>query len=678
MKRLFSFFTLLLSMECFAQSIKISGRVEDETSQPVSFANVFVGTHGSVSVEDGSFSFIFNTEEKQFVLNASAIGYETYSREFCIQSDSLFVVIMLKAKTTDLREVVVKSAVRHIKGSGAWSNLSPIAIATTGGSAGDLYRSMQTMPGVQSQGESGKLIVHGGDSREMKTYIDEMHVLMPYTTTGEHMSVRGRYSPFMFEGINFSSGGYSQEYGDGLSAVLPLFTKDESKLSKWGINPSTVGLAGGGTKAFDKGSVSLNLDYRNLGPYFSIMPNRLDMSEPYQTGSAAAQFRCTPGKESIIKSYISYDRTQFTQGTGNLTENNMYINTTFRYTSDNGYRLFAGAAFANMAQHIEGARHESDIFEDHARELHLKAKTSKRFSRFINLSVGAEGYIRHFGNEYNDSVINRSLTVNPDLLAAFIIATLYPVNNMNIDVSARLENGILSPRIAANYNLYGVGLSLTAGRYLQQPEVNYLYMNQNMESEQCLQYVAGAKYIKNGKIYRAEAYYKDYRHLPLLAAASLTSDGYGYSKGLDLYFSDEALFKNFEYQLSYSFILSERKSGTNREMITPYYVSRHNASAVLKYTIMPLKSIVGITYRYADGRPYAGGLTKSYNSLDMSLTFLANAKLIVYGSISNILGTKNEFSNADGAITHPAYDRFIYIGAFISLGGKSAYDVSNF
>lgn len=679
MKQFFLFFTLLLSAECFAQDIKISGWVEDEAAEPVPFVNIYVGTQGTMSSDNGSFSFFLNNvDANSFTLNASAIGYEPYSREFPLPTDSLFVIIVLKNKTIDLQEMVVKGATQRIKGGGAWSNLSPIAIATTGGSAGDLYRSMQTMPGVQTQGESGKLVVHGGDSRETQTYIDDMHVMMPYTTTGENMPARGRYSPFMFEGINFSSGGYSQEYGDGLSAVLPLFTKDESKLSKWGINPSTTGLAGGGTKSLDKGSVSLNLDYRNLGPYFSVMSNQLDMTKPYQTASAATQLRFTPTKKTIIKSYISYDRTQFAQGIRDLKENNLYANTTFRYTSDNGYRLFVGAAFADMTQHIMGARHEGDIYKDQAQELHLKSKISKRLNKLISLSAGAESYIRHFGNEYSDSTVNRSLSANPDRFAAFAIATLYLVRNMNIDVSARLENDILSPRISANYNLSGVNLSLTAGRYLQQPETNYLYANKDLASEQCLQYVTGAKYMHNGKIYRAEAYYKDYSNLPLQSAATVTSGGYGYSKGLDLYFSDEALFKNFEYQLSYSFNLSERKSGTSREMTVPYYVSKHNASVALKYTVTQLKSIVGVTYQFASGRPYNEGLTKPYNSLDMSITFLANSKLIVYGSVSNILGTKNQFSSASGTITRPAYDRFVYIGAFISLGGKSAYDVSNF
>lgn len=48
----------------------------------------------------------------------------------------------------------------------------------------------------------------------------------------------------MFSGVNFVSGGAPQEYGEALSAVLPLETKDYSKVDKVGVNASVVGVGG--------------------------------------------------------------------------------------------------------------------------------------------------------------------------------------------------------------------------------------------------------------------------------------------------------------------------------------------------------------------------------------------------------------------------------------------------
>ncbi|MDR2681358.1 MAG: TonB-dependent receptor [Tannerella sp.] len=677
-KQFFLFAFFLLPAEFMAQNTIVSGKTEDEDARPVPFANVWSGTEGAMSDESGFFRFVLSSCGDSIRLKASAIGHKSWERVFAPSQDSLRLVIVLKSQATDIEEVVVKGVMQRMKGNGAWNNLSPVALVTTGGAGGDLYRSLQILPGVQSQNESGKLVVRGGDSRETQTYIDDMHVLIPYTSTGEIMPVRGRYSPFMFEGINFSSGGYSQEYGDGLSAVLPLYTKDYSKLTKWGVNPSTVGLAGGGTRAFDRGSVSLNLEYRNMGPYFSAVPNRMNMTEPYRMSSAATQLRFTPDDRTVIKSYISYDNTRFAQGIMNLNEHNLYANTTFRHTSGNGYRLFAGTAFSGKTQLVRGARLTGDKFEDRAGELHLKAKISKRYTDFLLVSAGAESFIRRFGNEYADSAVRRTLSVKPDIFSAFAIATFYPLRNMTVEISGRMEGSALLPRLSANYSLSGVKLSATTGQYVQQADPKYLYENPGIEPERCRQYVAGAEYIRQGRAYRAEFYLKDYERLPLVSEGIITSGGYGYSKGFDLYFSDESLFENFDYQFSYTFNLAKRKSDGRRELTVPWYASRHNASAVLRYMSQPLRSIFGITYRFAGGRPYNGGLTKPYSSLDMSLTFLANPKLIVYGSATNLSGRKNQFCNAAGDLVNPAFDRFIYIGVFISFGKGSAYDTSNF
>lgn len=678
MKHVLFLSLLFVSVHCPAHQVTVSGKIADENRHPVPFANIFVGSHGRISNERGEFCFSFMSEKNSFVLQASMIGYEPYKKAFTCESDTLFVQVTLRTLTVSVDEVVVKGTVRKVKGTGSWSNLSPIDMVTTGGSAGDLYRSLQTFPGVQPQGESGRLVVRGGGSREVQTYMDDMHILMPYTTTAENSPARSRYSPFMFSGINFSTGGYSQEYGDGLSAVLPLFTKDISNLSKWGVNPSTVGLAGGGTKAFEKGSVSLNLDYTNMKPYFSVFHDRPDRIKPYRTISAATQIRFTPDDRTVIKAYISNDGTQFSEGIMALKENNTYVNATARYTTGNDYRFFAGVAFSNAVQRITGVIHSADSFEEASREWHLKVKASKRVSAFWDFTIGMEHFIRRFGNRYTAGPVDYEQQVKPGLTAAFVLATLYPAKNLNVDLSVRLEDKSLLSRVGVGYTLYGVNLTAAAGRYVQQPEVDYLYVNPSLDSEQCMQYVAGAKYINHGKIYRAEIYYKAYSRLSLCSGDLITPQGYGYSKGVDLYFCDEALWKNVEYKAAYTLNFSKRKSGEHTVLTVPYYASRHNVSLSLKYNVPRLKSIIGITNSYGSGRPWKDGFTKAFNSLDAGITFLADSKLILYGSVSNLLGRKNRFANAKGALTRPAYDRFVYLGVFISLGGKSAYDVSNF
>jgi hypothetical protein len=54
-------------------------------------------------------------------------------------------------------------------------------------------------------------------------------------------------------------------------------------------------------------------------------------------------------------------------------------------------------------------------------------------------------------------------------------------------------------------------------------------------------------------------------------------------------------------------------------------------------------------------------------------------KVIVYTSLSNILGRTNIFGyEADGKAITATRDRFLYIGIFVSLKNNKAYDISNF
>ena len=117
-----------------------------------------------------------------------------------------------------------------------------------------------------------------------------MHVLVPYSTNVENNAVRGRFSPFLFKGINFSLGGYGGEYGQALSSVLPMETTDVATGDKLGVSASLVDWNLGGTKAFAKSSLSFNADLTSMGLYNALFPDRYDWTHPYRKLSGEAQY----------------------------------------------------------------------------------------------------------------------------------------------------------------------------------------------------------------------------------------------------------------------------------------------------------------------------------------------------------------------------------------------------
>lgn len=608
-----------------------------------------------------------------------------------------------------LQEVLVKGHKTPAANS-RWSDMHPVELVTTGGANGDLYKALQTLPGTQIQGETGQLLVRGGSSHETQTYIDGMHVLNPYTSTGINSPSRSRYSTFMFSGVNLASGGASQEYGDALSAVLPLDTKDRSNINKVGVNASVVGVGGGGTRTFDKGSLSVDLNYQNLSLYDKIYSGRKEFKKPYRLYSGATQFRYSPSDATIFKIYAQYDRTDFSTYEGTerrpfgLGEDNVYVNATLRHRTSGGWNWFAGAAYSFYEQKIGSAAAAGDNWLERQQEVHLKAKVFKRLSPAFRMDMGVESYIRRYENRYLLSEIDDRHRMSPTITAAFLSATYYPLEQLKAELSFRTEYTSLnrklnfSPRLAVNYHWGEVMLSGIIGRYTQQPENSYLVRRPELDSEVCVQYNLGAQYEHEGRFYKAELYYKDYNRLALTETNALTetdsetgttfltSGGHGHSRGIDLFFHDRALLKNFEYQFAYTYNISKRKYHEYPELTTPQYATRHNAAVVLKYSVPRLHSIIGLTNRFSSGRPYHNpalpGLmndeVKPYNSLDLGLTFLASRKVIIHASATNILCRKNEFGRVDNKAILASSDHFFYVGVFITLGKKAAYDTSNF
>lgn len=706
MKKIILVLLMVLStaFSVVAQQITVSGRVVDEKGAPLSFVNVYIkGTvEGSSTDEEGYFAFAYS-EKGEVTLCASMLGYDEFSRTAPV-ARFRDITIRMRPSSVALDDVVVVGSSYLLKGNSQWNNTSPVDLVTETSSNGDLYKAIGMLPGIQASADNGELQVRGGSGRETQTYIDDMHVLFPYTTTDKTGASRGRYSPFMFEGINFAGGGYSQEYADGLSAVLPLYTKDKSEITKCGISPSVVGLSGGGTRAFDKGSLSLNMDYWDMGIYNTLFPDRIDWIHPYRRFSVAAQFRYSPTNKSTFKAYVNYDRTGFKQHIADLRlglgEDNIYANATFKTTTAWGWNFFAGTAFSFRNQDYREVRQPEDTYREKEQEIHLKTKASKRISPFFRLSFGVESFIRSFRNEYRlpavasgNAEIRAVNRFNPLLSAAFASLVWNLRNDLFVEVSSRGEYNQMNhrwnitPRLAVNYQWKGIQYSAIVGRYTQVVENEWLQRNNDLPSEACNHFILGANYTKGGRIFRAEIYYKKYDHLAWKDGSAITSRGYGCAKGVDLFFKDgKPPVRHLDYSVAYSYGYSKRKYGEYGERTVPPYATLHNASVSLRYHLLPLKSIISLSDRFASGRPYHNSdkpgimndRVKPYNSLDLGITYLASPKVLVYASATNLLCRKNVYGKENGKFIRSSSDHSFFIGVFITLSGKTAYDVSNF
>ena len=85
-----------------------------------------------------------------------------------------------------------------------------------------------------------------------------------------------------------------------------------------------------------------------------------------------------------------------------------------------------------------------------------------------------------------------------------------------------------------------------------------------MRAQNTSHYILNYQYNADRKIFRAEAYYKDYEYLVKYDTdfaqfdSNYNSNGYGFAQGIDLFWRDNKSIKNTDYWISYSLLDSKR------------------------------------------------------------------------------------------------------------------------
>lgn len=704
MKLLIAIFAVFCVSLTFSQTI-ISGKVLDYKNRPIEGANIYLeGTYdGATSDESGS--FLFNTREigtKTLII--SMISFES---KFMMQEVNTMTNLQIKLRENveSLDAVVISAGTFEANDNSKVSVLKPLDVVTTASALGDFVGALQTLPGTSNISEDGRLFVRGGSADETQIFIDGIRVFTPYTPTTNNIPTRGRYSPFLFDGITFSTGGYSSEYGQALSSVLLLNTIDEPDQEKTDIGIMTVGASLGNTQKWEKSSLSFNASYINLAPYLEIFEDRNDWKTPYQGAQGETVFR-KGLNNGMLKFYAAFDTSKFelTQEDINLEEgldfklnnNNFYLNTSYKGALGNSWSLQTGLSytFADTDLGIEN-RDINDI--EHS--AHAKIKLRKRFNSRFKLSFGAEQFITNYTEHYQDEAVNTSFGFDNNITAAFTEADLIFSKKLALklglraDYSSVFNTTDIAPRVALAYKTSENGqFSLAYGNFFQNPNSIVLKFNQDLQAEKTSHYIVNYQYVNKGKIFRAEAFRKEYDNLVKFDSefesfdTNFDSSGDGYAQGIDIFWRDNTSVKSLDYWVSYSYLDTQRDFRNFESAAQPSFATKHNLSVVGKYWVDRWKSQLGFSYQFSSGRPYTnpntnGFLserTKSFNNLSLNWAYLLSPQKILYVSVNNVLGFKNingyQYANTpdfngqfNRRALQPAADQFFFVGFFWTI-----------
>ncbi|MCG1035632.1 TonB-dependent receptor [Polaribacter sargassicola] len=706
MKHILFILLTFCQISLFAQTT-ISGKVTDAKNNPINGANVYLdGTYDGTSTNDkGEFSFSTSEKGTQ-TLVISFVSFETYINTADVASLKN-LKIKLRDDVNSLDAVVINAGTFEAGEKAKVTVLKPLDIVTTASAMGDVMGALQTLPGTSTVDEDGRLFVRGGEAEETQIFIDGIRVFTPYTPSAQNTPSRGRFSPFLFKGISFSTGGYSAEYGQALSSVLQLNTIDKPEEEKTDLSFMTLGLGVGNTQIWNNNSFSINTSYINLAPYQEAFPDRNTYTKPVQSLNGEMVFRHEFKDNSLLKmygafSYTSFDVIQddinFEDGLRfGLKNRNLYFNTSYKNKFANNWRLETGFSFANDHSNIKII---DDSVTDIENSMHFKIKLKKAFSNRFKISFGSEYFITDFNEDYTtESNKKYNLNFNNNIFASFAETDIFFSKNLAAKVGIRAENSellnefTLSPRASLAYKASkNSQFSLAYGQFYQNPKNEYLKFNQDFKAENTSHLIANYQTTKQGQIFRIEAYLKDYKNLvkyndeyPIFDS-NFNNNGSGFAKGIDVFWRQNGKIKNTDYWVSYSFLDTERDYKNYPTAATPNFASKHNLSVVAKHWVEDWKSQIGFSYNFASGRNYtnpneSGFLnkkTKNYNSLSLNWAYLIDQQKILYFSVNNVLGNKNIFgynykntANANGNFDRqaiiPSADRFFFVGFFWTI-----------
>jgi hypothetical protein len=186
--------------------------VEQSTQQPLPGANIVIsGTGlGAATDSNGKFS-ITNIPIGTYEVEASIIGYQPEIKAEIIVSTNRVIMVNyeLNASTLELGEditVIAGYFEKDPEKAISIKRLTPQEIRSSPGSAEDIFRIIQSMPGVSSSGaKSANLAVRGGSPDENRTLLDNIEIYNPlhFARLGSSMGIISIINPSLLQSVDF-------------------------------------------------------------------------------------------------------------------------------------------------------------------------------------------------------------------------------------------------------------------------------------------------------------------------------------------------------------------------------------------------------------------------------------------------------------------------------------------
>lgn len=697
MKNLGAFLLLFISLKLNAQSV-IKGKVFSG-KDIVAGANVFLKNTYDGASSNASGDFSFKTSEKGIqTIVVTCVGFENYEKQIELNTSELTIKISLKEKANELNTVTITAgsfeAGADIKKA---TILSSLDIVTTAGAEADIYSAIQTLPGAQAANQEEGLFVRGGAAYETKTLFDGLWVQKPFLNDVPNVAQRGRFSAFEFKGTTFSSGAYSAQYGQALSSVLTLDSKDLADKTTSDIGIMSAGITAGHTERRKKSSFNINVGYFDLGASNTLFKQNIDWKRNPKSISFGGNFRAKTSATGILKIFNSTTRNSMALNRANLdpidtkmlidnTDMASYTNISYQEYLNDDWKINVGTAI-NMEGNTLKLDSNNLIRKDYLNQyrLGLNGYVNKKLQAKFGLDYVHQSKEEKY-NTFERKFIEDLSAVYAEFDYYFNYKWVLRAGLRN-DFSARMSENSLVPRISIAYKQNKLHqYSIAYGDFVQNPVDDYLIQTRNLVFEKAKHLLVNYQFQTEKYILRVEAFAKKYDQLVSVDNQNnLSNSGYGYANGIDVFWRDKKTIKRGDYWISYSYLDSKRKFRNYPTSVQPSFAATHTLNIVYKQYFPKIQTQIGATYSIASGRPYYNpnssifmkDKTPVYHNLSFNASYLTSIKshfTVVFLSVGNAFGIKNifgyQYSNDGSRRTaiEPNAPRSIFLGMFISIG----------
>lgn len=691
---------------CFANAqVTIKGTIKDNKQKPVPGASISIKDSYDGGTSDSTGNYSFKTTEKgEQLIVVSSIGFKPFEQKLKIDGIVIVFDALLKEEISELTAVVLSAGTFEASDrKRAAIVLDPIDIVTTASANGDITGALKTLPGAQQVGESEGLFVRGGTAAETKTFIDGTLVNNFFYSSVPNIAQFGRFSPFIFKGTVFSTGGYSALYGQALSSALILESIDLPEQSSASIG-ITVLSANAGIQHLAKNKKSswgASYGYTDLTLGFKVIKQRQDYSKVPAYHNADANFRIKTSATGMLKYYGYYSSNKLGFTTNSIdslgyldkfaiSNTNFYHNLTWRENLANRWKINIGASYTNNKDDINSIMQDMNKADVLLTDLEFKKFQVVTKGNYLNAKTVLEKKLKglsaiRFGAEYNysdDQLVYTAFdgqrypnNIKEHIKAIFAEGDVYATNDLAIKAGLRAEHSSIldktniAPRLSVAYKLgKGSQASVAYGIFYQNPERRYLPSPNALTFMKAIHYIAQYQKVLNQQSFRAEIFYKKYDNLVKtgntgFSEGAISNDGFGDAKGIEFFWRDKKTIKNFDYWISYSYLDTKRDFLNFPFSIRPNFAATHTASVVTKKFVQKLKMNFNAAYNYASGRPYYNigfdgtdykfndrGTIPDYHNVSFAINYLPfigkqNAKsFAVYVlQVSNIFNLKQTY-----------------------------------